>query len=521
MDITKSYHDDEIIGLVSDEVTSSFGYDYEIAKRRLRSFSLSRAVKILLVLIVGVIVTTGTGPQFFRKHRLRQGSKCRFCDQSPPKLREDQSYTIKVPNHHTGEDIAVTPMTVSYEYELRDGENLYTIPQRELVPNLDFDYALLGVTGFRNLHRDDGSPVSLDEVYVHHFSLLPLNMLGAEVLALSGEKKTDPYLQFPPGYALHVVAEETPYLETNAHLLSNKNLAPIDGSLARAHKECNECYYSPTKGPDCTPDKSGTFRCCGDSRSCTRGGAFCACATTTDPFTSTVTKYRIELDLLIARDLDKFKRVDQWNIAAPSCSVLHRNYPIDSYCYHETESSLDGTGHGALFHQIPERPSEDPFVRTATTLVAPADGTLVWAQSHLHTGGVNATLSQNGKILCATDAQYGTDSNSSTNSRNEKGHLVAIGSCYEALGPDGIRFEEGDVFTTESYYYGAKDDPNLGSVSGGEHKNVMSMFFLGVVMDGTDVFHHTPYKSSFNLWNNFVTQLPPMPKFIKSAQKLR
>ena len=82
-------------------------------------------------------------------------------------------------------------------------------------------------------------------------------MVGAEVL---GRDEQDPIMLFPDGYALHIVSEN---VFTNAHLLSNKNLSPIHGSLARAHKECNECYYAPGKGSDCTLEVSGIFASCG------------------------------------------------------------------------------------------------------------------------------------------------------------------------------------------------------------------------------------------------------------------
>jgi len=484
----------------------------------------NRGIVVLIALLVVGLFATCTST--------RDGPTCHFCDQSVPELHEDKSYVVEIPDRSSSSSTSmttatVTPMTVSYEYELGDGENLFTYAPKELIPNLGFDYAILGVTGFRNLHQLDGSPVSLDEVYVHHFSLLPLNMMGAEGLA---RNDGEDYVRFPPGYALHILADEYKHLKTNAHMISNKNLEPIEGSAERAHKECNECYYAPGKGSDCTPDVSGTFLCCGDSPACTIGGEFCACATTTTdaPSEPTTTKYRIELELLIAREIDKFTRIDQWNIAAPSCSInmkgnpVFEEYPPDSFCHKnsiigpktDTKSnsyinsdtlSLEvmAIGGGSLFHQIPERPDEDPTVRTATSVMAPAGGTLLFAQSHLHTGGVNATLYRNGKALCTNNAVYGTDPDPSTNARNEQGHLVEIGSCYEAIGPEGIRFEPGDIFTTESYYYGAKNDPNLGPNAGGEHKNVMSMFFLGVILDGNAELL-TERRTSFNLWNDFV-----------------
>lgn len=461
------------------------------------------------------------------------GKSCRFCDQAPPTLHHDKSYTMLLSSESGDDDsTVVTPMTISYDYELRDGELLFTTSRHELIPNLGYDYALLGIGSLRNVYRGTRENVSLDEVYVHHFTIFPINMLGAEVLNRDNDK--DPYMRLPNGYAMHITNYENPYLRTNAHLISNKNLAPIEGSQERAHKECNECYFAPTKGSDCTPEVSGTFLCCGDSLACTESDQGCFCPTlskSSNKSKFTTTKYTIELDVLVSRDLHKFQRIDQWNFAAPSCSVnlmgesVLEDYPKDSYCAKEsllpstkprskasqhirkpqmpTGYMVLSTGGGALFHQVYEN-NQEPYLRTSVNILAPAGGKLVWAQSHLHTGGVNATLYQNGVPICSTTAQHGTDEDPSTNARNERNHLVRISSCYDQISSSGIHFEEGDVFTTESYYYAGTGDARFSNVlAAGEHRNAMSMFFTGVVFDGNSKFL-TEDRTSFNEWNDFV-----------------
>eukprot|EP00536_Pseudo-nitzschia_multiseries_P006072 jgi/Psemu1/192313/e_gw1.125.75.1 len=497
---------------------------------------------------------------------------CAFCDQSPPTLHEDKSYSISIPsidsdsdNHNPGDNVGgeevlatatvtVTPMTITYDYELYDGQILYTNPSEELIPNLDFDYAVLEVSAVRNLHRDTGTPVSLDEVYLHHVNILPINMIGAEVLSRgfgndndddnnnNNNNHDDPYIRYLEGHAFHVRAEETPHIRMNAHLLSNKNLAPIDGSIERARKECNECYYAPGKGSDCTPEVSGTFLCCGDSVACLAGGEDCACATTMTTTThaekesTTTTRYRIEFDLLISRDIDRFRGIDQWNFAAPACVVnlngdaIFDAYPPDNFCAKNNMPDSVSVrlvfGGGSLFHNIPEQPQPpnnnnsnntyNPYVKTSISIVAPTGGTIVFAQSHMHTGGVNATLRINGAVLCATTAQHGTNPDPATNARNEQNHLVRLSSCYDQIESSssgnrnrnrGVRFEAGDVFTTESVYYAGNDDPRLvGTMAAGEHKNVMSMFFVAVVFDGDseEFLARTQNRTSSNLSNNFV-----------------
>ena len=131
-------------------------------------------------------------------------------------------------------------MTFTYNYELHNGQLLFTDPRSELIPNLPFDYAVLGLMSVQTINRETLENVSLDEVYVHHIVFPPLGMLGAEVLT------ADP-LVYPKGYGYHVIAKEKPNIVINAHLLSNKDLKPINGSLPLARKLCNECYYAPVR----------------------------------------------------------------------------------------------------------------------------------------------------------------------------------------------------------------------------------------------------------------------------------
>ncbi len=427
------------------------------------------------------------------------GKSCPFCDQAPLTLHDDKSYIKLLPSANgTDNSTVVIPMTISYDYELRDGELFFTLPQHDSIPNLGYDYALVGVGSFRNLYRDTRKSVSLDEVYVHHFNIFSITILSAEDL------NRDPYMRLPEGYAMHI---KDPFLRINAHLISNKNLAPIEGSQERAHKECNECYFAPTKGSDCTPEHSGTFLCCGDSPACAKSDEECFCPTTSN--SSTTTKYTIEVEFLVSKDLHKFKRIDQWAISAPSCSdnplgdSIPEYYPPDSYCAKENLKSISNDG--ALFHQVYEN-NKEPFLRTSVNVLAPTGGKLVWASSHLHTGAVNATLYQNGVPVCSTTTKHGTAEDPSTNARNEQNHLVRISSCYDQISSSGIRFEEGDVFTAESYYYAGSDDVRFSNViAAGEHRNAMSIWYTGMAFDGTSKFvRNNKDRSSFTKWNNFT-----------------
>jgi len=447
-----------------------------------------------------------------KKHgepKKRDGRVCMFCElnQEQPLLHEDQNF---LHSFDKGEDAIVTPMTFTYNYELYDGQSIFTDPTKEGVPNLDFDYAILSLNGVRHINLETGELVSLDEVYFHHLIFHPVQMIGAEALTVSPEK---PGVKFPNGYGMHVIYDqEKPMIHINAHLLSNKNLKPIEGSAALAHKQCNECYYGPNKGLECTPEVSGTFKCCGDSTSCLTATSddYCHCTTNNKGSSNKITKYQIQVDMNISRDIDKFKRVDIWTLLAPACQVNQKGVSVfekvtpDNFCYNNTSNFFGG---GSAFHKIDLQNDDNPLglVETKVNVIAPASGLIVFGLGHLHTGGVSATLRINGKVVCTTGTTYGTNNDEKANARNERNHLIGIDTCYDtAIYKDGgIRFQEGDVMTAESIYNGSRnDDRFIGHGAAGEHKNVMSFFTMGVIFDG-DSDWLTEKRNSASLSNNF------------------
>lgn len=407
--------------------------------------------------------------------------------QPAPDLHYDKSYTIVGKD---GSDIVVTPATVYYNYELYDGQMIFTHTATDKIPGFDFEYAQLALSNVRNIHRETKEPVSLDEVYFHHFSLYPFGMTGAELLTYSEEM---PYMKFADGYGF-IVRKDRDF-HVNAHLLSNVDLEPIDGSLALAKKECNECYYAKGKGSDCTPELSGTFLCCGDSLACTTGDEGCYCQTNSPIDTSKTTKYQIQVELLISKEVEKFQHVDLWTISAPACSTL-KQYPADDFCSPDHMEGARGAGQGSFFHQI-EGNNEEPEVKTKIDVLAPDGGVLTWMIAHIHSGARSASLLINDQVICVSDAVYGNNSDMTTNAYNEQNHLVHITPCFM---DSVIRFEQGDKLTVESIYYAGEDDANFkGFGAGGEHKNVMSFFGLGTAFDGKK--DSNDYSSP--LFNNF------------------
>jgi len=384
--------------------------------------------------------------------------------QPQPTLHEDQSYTIYLPDGADNKPVVVTPMTMGYNYELHDGE---LFSKMDIIPNLGFDYAILKVGTMRNFYQDTGEPVSLSEAYVHHMDLNSLYHFSSGFI--TRQMDVDPLVSLPDGYAMYILDDQYPFFEVDIHVISHKNLAPINGSLELASKHCNECYYAPGKGDRCTPKMSGSISCCGHGKSCMQG-ELCSCATTANRST-TPTKYRIEVDFLVTRDLESFINPVKWGIDAPHCSG---RLPAGNMC-------MNG---GSAHHEVPQQPNEQPYFLAANSFLAPADGTILFGQGHLHTGAVNITLYQNGEIICTNIAEHGTNPDPSTNVGNEQNHLIGLSSCYDQIPTGGIRILRGDALLLEAYYHGGTEDARFSSeLAAGEHLNVMSKLLLVVDFD--------------------------------------
>ena len=161
-----------------------------------------------------------------------------FCNQSKPTVHNDDSYVVEGAGSD-GSNITVTPMTVIYNFELYDGQNLFTEVPHEHIPNLDFNYAVHGMTNITSINRETNEFVSLDELYVHHFTFNPLQQIGYEVLS---QNESMTYVSYSNGYGLYVNVNDTLTLGVNARVISNKDLAPINGSIPLGHKQCNRKY---------------------------------------------------------------------------------------------------------------------------------------------------------------------------------------------------------------------------------------------------------------------------------------
>merc|ERR1712007_344553 len=124
--------------------------------------------------------------------------------------------------------------------------------------------------------------------------------------------------------------------------------------------------------------------------------------------------YQILIKMLISRDMEKLKRVEEVlvysNMCDPTSSIFGRNKKSKKgFCLDAPTSTRDLFG-----YDIELQDDGDPYVFTTTSYISQRSGKIVMAQPHLHTGAVNATFSINGKTMCFADTHYGTDSNETT-----------------------------------------------------------------------------------------------------------
>lgn len=411
--------------------------------------------------------------------------------------------------------IRVENITLHWPYELRDGQIVFTDPTKTAVPSPGGDFAVLAQTSFRNVHARTGEPVSLDEVYVHHLVTFGsgFGMVGAESL--------NQVLKFPEGFGFVVLNSSE--FGINAHLLSNKNLENVEGSLAIARKQCNECYYAEGKGDLCTPATNGTFACCGDGAlmgehgpiACGLDATQCNCATTTGSTQDSATPYEIQIDFMITRDLDAIQPINVWTMQAPSCYA-----PVGKGLGVNTSSAEAVVGggcqpdiEGSTYHNV-YRNNTEPEKRTIGRWLAHFDGVARSALGHLHTGGINISFSINGEDICTSHTAYGTqpsssasfDDEDSANARNEYGHLIDIYDCFNTTTiPDGVPIQAGDLVEVTSYYYVGDDDERLPEGAGGSHLNVMSYMNINFDIRGGEVSEYYELPAQFP--GNKSTQL--------------
>lgn len=342
------------------------------------------------------------------------------------------SYTVQQATYYSA------PIT------LEAGHMVFTDSDKTRLKMPEGEYAItyfIGDIVFADTHQ----PVPLSEVYDHHWIAVSSNHRNQlckntdieYVFGIGAESRHSP-VSFSPGFGYHV-ANGT-YWGANIHLLRTEGLA--GDNPYRAAKECNECYYSPGKGEGCTPAYNGTFRCCGEFHNVTAAKSSCAVG----PNPPAARDYQLRYTFNYTRAVGRVRPVYVGTLAAPNCAV---------------------------FYAV-QRNETQPTKRASLSITVPARMTLLFAVGHLHTGGLNISLSLNGQAVCTSFPTYGTELGVAG---NEKGYLVHMSHCID--GSTGVlELRKGDQIAIDGHYFVGPHDPRL-LYSDGTHLNVMSYLYVG------------------------------------------
>lgn len=343
--------------------------------------------------------------------------------------------------------IAQTDTYYSQAIPLKAGHMIYTEPSETPLTMPEGKYAITGFFG--DIVDDQHNPVPLNRVYDHHWIAVSdkhrnqlcqrTGGLGNYVFGIGAESRDNP-VHFPTGHA-YVVEPGTKW-GGNIHLLRTEGLA---GNPHKAAKECNECYYGPNKGQQCTPQRNGTFQCCGEAD--THGLAFCDTAEGPLPPEK---NYHLRYNVTYTRDIQSVSPLEVGVMSAPDCAAFY----------------------GVL------RNDENPVDTQSYQLRLPYDVHVALAIGHMHTGAINVTLSVNDKLACVSEPTYGTEEGVPG---NEKGYLVSISPCI-AADSGGLDLKKGDILKVEAnYWVGTQDDRLL--YSDGTHLNVMGYMYVAYSTD--------------------------------------
>ena len=348
--------------------------------------------------------------------------------------------------HTTGNYTYTTQTYYGAPMQLGAGHMIFTNPLHTPLKMPIGKYAILGFTG--DIVDENHEPVPLDSAYDHHWIAkndVHRNQLcnkGLEyVFGIGAESRNNP-VNFPAGFGYLVESGVT--WGANVHLLRTEGLA--GDNPHKAAKECNECYYSPGKGAQCTPAQNGTFKCCGENDNA--GISHCP----VDPRAALPNRtYHLRYSLNFTREVSKVTPLSVGVLSTPKCAtyyeVLRDNAKkIDTSTYEWT---------------------------------CPTDVDVHFAVGHQHTGAINISLSRNGEFVCASVARYGTRPSVAG---DEKGYLVEMSSCIdESTGP--LKLKKGDRLRLDALYYVGDDDDRV-AYSDGTHLNVMSYLYVGYMLAG-------------------------------------
>lgn len=340
--------------------------------------------------------------------------------------------------------------------KLKPGQVVFTNPKQTPLKMPAGGSAFVGFIGEVVDARNASVPLSF--VYDHHWIAEDAShkndlCQGFEnyVFGIGAESRNSP-TSFPAGYGYPLPVSDA--WGGNIHLLHTQNLTTeyaFDGSMERAKKECNECYYAPGKGAACTEAQNGTFQCCGDR--CYDGTCSCPVVAGAAGLPAVDYYLRYTVDWVAPAEAPQLKdvRIGVWT--TPNCAAYYNVLASDA----------------------------QPESVSSTDFTVPHAGEVVHAIGHQHTGAINVSMWLNGQFVCASYPSYGTEADVAG---NELGHLVKMSVCLDkdATGKT-MKTKKGDKVTIKAYYYVGRDDPRLGPSPAGTHLNVMSYMYTVFSID--------------------------------------
>ncbi len=149
----------------------------------------------------------------------------------------------------------------------------------------------------------------------------------------------------------------------NLHLRRTEGLA--GDNPHKAVKECNECYYAPTKGERCTPAMNGTFNCCGEDDY----DGVAACPTVDDP--PPPKNYSLRYTFSYTRNMSAIQPLQVGSSPAPRRSWIG----VDDASHHASDDASENDHRhatcwmaaGGRWAPSPRRTARPSSNRTVTT----------------------------------------------------------------------------------------------------------------------------------------------------------
>ncbi|MFS7971328.1 putative stress up-regulated Nod 19 [Helianthus anomalus] len=384
--------------------------------------------------------------------------------------------------------------------------------------DIEFPKGHIAIKSFNAEVVDEaGSPVSLQETYLHHWIALRyynrkgvkninynvnLGFLQSDFIVAgnagicdsglpqffglgSETRKTstdvpDPY-GIEVGNSLKVPAGYEENWMFNIHAIDTRGAVDAMG--------CTECrcdLYNVTEdeyGQPLKPNYLGGVNCCYDGTQCKVNSGLES--TERNLYLKYTIKWVDWSDSIVPVQIFILDVTDSWEHTG-----IH-----DCLIEYDIEKSTNGV-------------ATNDFTNTRrSSVILPIDGDVVYAVAHQHCGGIGSALyGENGRVICSSDPIYGQG----TSAGDEEGYIVGRSTCYPE--PGSARILKGEALTVESNYSNKKS-----------HTGVMGHFYI-LVADSSlglneSIQIHDELKELISLWGVAVFGLAICVAVLVACQK--